>query len=118
MALLRARWDRIPVLQAAFQSACRDGFMLALCAAALLALPCLLSAGEVVSFPNGNLVLRGVLYQPADDGPFPAVLFNHGSARDNTAASSALGPLLASRGWVLFMPHRHRQGLSWKPGRT
>lgn len=37
-------------------------------------------AAEVVTFPSGGLVLRGVLYTPSGNGPFPAALYNHGSA--------------------------------------
>src|SRR6185503_16194611 len=35
---------------------------------------------ETISFPSGALTLRGVLYRPPGPGPFPAVLYNHGSA--------------------------------------
>ena len=35
---------------------------------------------EEVAFPNGALTLRGVVYKPPGQGPFPAVLYNHGSA--------------------------------------
>ena len=46
----------------------------------LLASPLLLLAADVVSFPSGELTLQGVLYKPAGPGPFPAVVYNHGSA--------------------------------------
>lgn len=75
-----------------------------------------LLAAQVVSFPNGGLTLQGVLYRPAGKGPFPAVLYNHGSAVDNSAASDALGPVFAARGWIFFMPHRRGQGLSASSG--
>jgi hypothetical protein len=67
---------------------------LVLASAALLAI-----GAEVISFPNGSVVLHGVIYKPVGQGPFRAVLYNHGSALDNSAASDALGPLFASRGW-------------------
>ncbi len=70
----------------------------------------------MVSFPNGNVVLHGVVYRPAGYGPFRAVLYNHGSALDNSAASDSLGPLFARHGWVFFMPHRRGQGLSSSAG--
>ncbi|MDA0629575.1 hypothetical protein PCS76_22450, partial [Acinetobacter baumannii] len=35
---------------------------------------------EVVTFQNGTLELKGELFKPAGTGPFPAVLYNHGSA--------------------------------------
>ena len=38
------------------------------------------TVAEVVSFPSGGNTLSGVVYRPAGAGPFPAVLWNHGSA--------------------------------------
>ena len=59
-----------------------------------------------------------MLYRPGGPGPFPAVLYNHGSAPGmlNTQAFDALGPLFASRGWVFFAPYRRGQGLSASAG--
>lgn len=79
---------------------------------ALFCFASLLFSQEIVSFPSGNLALRGVLYRPKGDGPFPGVVYNHGSAPDSSTASDALGPLFADRGWVFFMPSRRGQGLS------
>ena len=76
----------------------------------------LLPTAEVVSFPSGNLILGGVLYRPDGTGPFPAVLYNHGSAMDSSAAIDALGPVFAARGWVFFAPYRRGQGLSASAG--
>ncbi|MFZ6756677.1 alpha/beta hydrolase family protein [Undibacterium sp. Ji50W] len=76
------------------------------------------TAPEIVHFENRTLTLGGDLYKPAGNGPFPAVLYNHGSASGmwSSEASRALGPLFASRGWVFFMPYRRGQGLSAKAG--
>ncbi len=76
------------------------------------------SATDVVSFPSGDLTLGGVLYKPEGAGPFPAFLFNHGSApgRLNDQAFEAVGPLFRDRGWVLFAPYRRGQGLSASAG--
>jgi carboxymethylenebutenolidase len=75
-------------------------------------------AAEIVAFPSGTLALRGVLYRPGGAGPFPAVLYNHGSAPGmaNSQAFEALGPLFAGRGWVFFAPYRRGQGLSAAAG--
>ena len=72
------------------------------------------SSPKVVSFHDGDLELRGVLYMPEGDGPFPTFLFNHGSApgRLNDHSIEAIGPLFRSRGWVFFAPYRRGQGLS------
>lgn len=73
---------------------------------------------RIVSFPSGKLTLRGELYLPNGKGPFPAVLYNHGSAPGmlNNQASAAIGPKFAKRGWVFFMPYRRGQGLSENQG--
>jgi carboxymethylenebutenolidase len=73
---------------------------------------------EKVEFKNGSLNLRGELYKPKGKGPFPAILYNHGSAPGmlNSQASEILGPLFANRGWVFFMPYRRGQGLSQSAG--
>jgi carboxymethylenebutenolidase len=73
---------------------------------------------EVVSFPSGRITLAGVLYKPEGAGPFPAVLFNHGSGPGMTSDElfQALGPRFVSRGWVFFAPWRRGQGLSETAG--
>jgi carboxymethylenebutenolidase len=73
---------------------------------------------EIITFPSDALTLGGVFYKPQGKGPFPAVLYNHGSAPGmlNNQASDILGPLFASHGWIFFMPYRRGQGLSEKAG--
>ena len=84
----------------------------------LLLSPLLWPAAESVSFPSGDLTLHGVLYKPEGTGPFPAVLYNHGSAPGmlSSQAFEVLGPVFASRGWVFFGPYRRGQGLSASAG--
>jgi hypothetical protein len=78
----------------------------------------LVNAEEVVTFPSGKITLHGALYKPAGKGPFPAVVYNHGSAAGMLSASAfaALGPVFASHGWVFFGPYRRGQGLSASAG--
>ena len=78
----------------------------------------IMRAADTVSFQSGNLTLYGVLYKPEGAGPFPAVLYNHGSAAGmlNNEAFEALGPVFAKRGWVFFAPYRRGQGLSASAG--
>jgi carboxymethylenebutenolidase len=85
---------------------------------ALLLLPLVLSGAETVTFPSGEITLHGVLYRPEGTGPFPAVIYNHGSAPGimSEQAFAALGPVFASRGWVFFGPYRRGQGLSASAG--
>ena len=83
----------------------------------LLAVPCV-SAADDVSFPSGKITLHGVVYKPEGKGPFPAVVYNHGSAAGmiSKTAFDALGPVFASHGWVFFGPYRRGQGLSASAG--
>jgi carboxymethylenebutenolidase len=76
------------------------------------------SAAEVVSFPSDGQILHGVIFMPPGPGPFPAILFNHGSAPGMLSkdAFDALGPVFAGRGWVFFGPYRRGQGLSASAG--
>jgi len=85
---------------------------------ALLLLPLVMPAAEIVTFPSGEITLHGVLYRPEGTGPFPAVIYNHGSAPGmmSEQAFTALGPVFASHGWVFFGPYRRGQGLSASAG--
>jgi len=76
------------------------------------------STGETVAFPSGELTLHGVVYKPEGRGPFPAVLYNHGSAAGmlSQQAFDALAPVFVSHGWVFFGPYRRGQGASATAG--
>ena len=75
---------------------------------------------ETVTYTEAGspIVLKGLIYKPPGDGPFPAVLYNHGSApgMTNTQAFDLLGPVFAAHGWILFAPYRRGQGLSAEAG--
>ena len=92
----------------------RSSWLLAFVTAFALASP----ATGVVTFPSGYLTLHGILYKPAGKGPFPAVLYNHGSAPGmlSQEAFDQLGPLFVKHGWVFFAPWRRGQGLSADAG--
>jgi len=70
---------------------------------------------SLVAFPSGPRTLQGFLYRPTGDGPFPAVVYNHGSEqwpgdkRDEAA-------FYVPHGFVLFVPHRRGQGESSNAG--
>ncbi|MCB1493259.1 MAG: prolyl oligopeptidase family serine peptidase [Rhodobiaceae bacterium] len=68
-----------------------------------------------VAFRSGNLDLKGYLYLPPGEGPFPLMITNHGSSihqgtsdicRPGTAA------VLLSWGLASFLPHRRGYGNS------
>lgn len=77
-------------------------------------------APQIVDIPSGNLRLRAYFWKPAGSGPFPAVLFNHGSGADaqHTAgqtmaeAAANLAPVFLKHGYAFLYLCRRGQGLS------
>jgi dipeptidyl aminopeptidase/acylaminoacyl peptidase len=70
------------------------------------------SAPQIIDFSSGKLHLKGFLWKPAGPGPFPAVLFNHGSGGGDAAhtagmtmteAAARLGPLFVKHGYVFLL---------------
>jgi dienelactone hydrolase len=84
----------------------------------LMLAPAVWAAPDVVAFPSGGLTLQGVLFKPEGAGPFPAIVYNHGSAPGMLSkdAFEALGPVFVAHGWVFFGPYRRGQGLSASAG--
>ena len=74
------------------------------------------TAPETIAVVNGPLRLRALLWRPAGTGPFPAVLFNHGSYTSEESAQMSdpvvLGPVFARRGYVFLLLFRQGVGLS------
>jgi len=66
---------------------------------------------RLVSFDGPSGTLRGYFYVPDGKGPFPAVLWNHGSER-LPGAQPELAAFYTSHGFVFFLPHRSGQGKS------
>jgi carboxymethylenebutenolidase len=73
-------------------------------------------AKQEIAFQSGELTLHGVVYMPSGSGPFPAVLWNHGSWGDPMVAFDHLAPTFTDQGWVFFGPFRRGQGLSRSAG--
>ena len=82
-------------------------------------------APETVVVPSGKLDLKAFLWKPAGRGPFPAVLFCHGSGgagANHTAglpiseAAERLAPLFLKHGYAFFYLFRRGQGLSADQG--
>jgi carboxymethylenebutenolidase len=59
-----------------------------------------------VGFPSNGLTLRGWVYRPPGDGPFPAMVWNHG-AEKNPSARPEFGLFCTQHGYALFVPVRH-----------
>ena len=80
---------------------------------------------EIVEFSSGNLHLKGYLWKPPGRGPFPAILFNHGSGGPDAMhtsgmsmaqAAEALAPVFLKHGYGFFYPCRRGHGLSADQG--
>jgi dipeptidyl aminopeptidase/acylaminoacyl peptidase len=79
-------------------------------------------APQIVEFPSGKLHLKAYLWKPAGAGPFPAVLFNHGSggpdanhtaaAMPITQAAEILAPFFLKHGYAFAYPFRRGHGPS------
>ena len=72
----------------------------------------------VHDFSSGPHQLKGFLFTPPGDGPFPCMLYNHGSGlveghEDN--ATPGIAVLLKSWGIACFYPHRRGYGFSHGP---
>ena len=66
---------------------------------------------DTVSFTSDSLTLRGIIYRPDGNGPFPTILFNHGSGQSYTKEVEAVGRAYAGHGFVFFAPSRRGQWL-------
>ena len=76
-------------------------------------------APETVIVPSGTLTLRGLLWRPRGSGPFPAILFNHGSGNtleNQTAQAERLGRLFSAHGYEFLYLFRRGSGLSADAG--
>ncbi len=66
---------------------------------------------QLVAFQRGDATLHGWIYKPTGKGPFPAVIYNHGS--DKTPGwFPTLGAFWTAKGYVFFVPHRSGHGRS------
>jgi carboxymethylenebutenolidase len=72
---------------------------------------------ETVNVQSGALVLRGLLWRPSGTGPFPAILYNHGSGpQADPRRPEVLGPVFARHGYVFLYLFRRGAGLSANQG--
>lgn len=78
-------------------------------------------APQIVQISSGNLRLKAFLWMPAGAGPFPAVLFNHGSGEVDAAhtagmqiteAAERLAPIFLKHGYAFLYLFRRGQGPS------
>ena len=79
------------------------------------------AARQTIEISSGKLRLQAFLWKPGGPGPFPAVLFNHGSGGEDAAttagmpiteAAERLAPLFLQHGYAFLYLFRRGQGLS------
>ena len=80
---------------------------------------------DTVVLRSGTAQLRALLWRPRGPGPFPAILFNHGSGRTRRdlqrlgpyeQQAGVLGPVFAKHGFVFLYLFRRGVGLSADQG--
>src|SRR5215469_581975 len=69
-----------------------------------------LKAEEVV-FESAGHELHGFLWKPDGNGPFPAIVWNHGSEKF-PGSQPVLARFYTAHSYVFFIPHRRGQGRS------
>jgi dienelactone hydrolase len=68
-----------------------------------------------VFYPSGGLRIQAYLYRPEGEGPFPAVIYNHGSRSGRERQSAPfehIGRLLTTAGYVALVSERRGYGRS------
>ena len=69
------------------------------------------SKPEEVIFPAAGRDLHGFLWKPEGTGPFPAIIWNHGSEK-LPGSQPALAAFYTAHSFIFFAPHRRGQGRS------
>jgi dipeptidyl aminopeptidase/acylaminoacyl peptidase len=95
----------------ALQSGCAAVLALAISAVAAQAPPL---PKERVSFKSHGLMLTGFLFKPDGPGPFPAIVWNHGSEKNPGGAPQfdGVANVFVPHGYVVFAPIRRGHQMS------
>jgi dienelactone hydrolase len=70
---------------------------------------------ETVFYPSGKLKIEAYVYKPEGAGPFPVVIYNHGSRAGHDREErpfAYVGEMLARSGYVAVLPERRGYGRS------
>jgi dienelactone hydrolase len=76
---------------------------------------------STVFYKSGRLNIEAYLYRPKGDGPFPLVIYNHGSRAGNERAEIPfryVANVLAAEGYAVLVPERRGYGKSDGPTYT
>lgn len=75
-------------------------------------------AYETISYPSGKLKIEAYVFKPEGSGPFPVVVYNHGSRAGHEREErpfAYVGEMLAASGYVVVVPERRGYGKSDGP---
>ena len=64
---------------------------------------------ELITFTSGDLALKGFVWKPEGSGPFPAIVWNHGSEKLPGAVAS-VAPYFVNRGYIFLCPTAEVRG--------
>jgi dienelactone hydrolase len=70
---------------------------------------------ETVFYPSGKLKIETYVYKPEGPGPFPVVIYNHGSRIEHDREErpfAYVGEMLTRGGYVVIVPERRGYGKS------
>src|SRR5436190_21470274 len=69
---------------------------------------------ERVAFKSHGLTLTGFLFRPEGRGPFPAIVWNHGSEKNPGGGPQfdTVARIFVPRGYVVFAPIRRGHAMS------
>ncbi len=70
---------------------------------------------ETVFYPSGKLRIEAYVYKPEGPGPFPVVIYNHGSRVEHDREEVPfiyVGSMLTASGYVVVVPERRGYGKS------
>ncbi len=70
---------------------------------------------EGITYPSGDLTLFANLFAPPGNGPFPAIVWNHGSQEEPGVGAMAV-QWYVDNGFVVLYPHRRGHGRSASQG--
>ena len=76
------------------------------------------SAYSTVFYQSGSLRIEAYVYRPSGSGPFPVVIYSHGSRRGHEREERPMafvGQMLASEGYLVLVPERRGYGKSDGP---